>query len=486
MVITCQQKIMELFRVKLLIALMIMFFSYSAYAKNKKEITINIDAPIIKIDPSDINDSNASWVILNVGRRLVENNLDGETIGSLAKSWTVDNLKKNWTFQINPNYYFTDGSKVTTHDIVESLNKTILNKQNNRLKHYLQFMDSAKYLAEDKVQITLKKPLINFLQIIADAGFTIHKKCMNNYKICFTKENLELISLSEKSIIIKNNLNEQIIRILPLSMDNAISMFRNQELDVLHNYGLEGLEYIKSLTSNTTVTVPHERTYYIAFNDKSSKFSKKREISKNCIDNFKTDTLADYLKDINIEFNESLLSSILTPLNFHQTKIKNTKNNKCPYPLNAISIKSYNIGKWINMVFDKNKVNHLSYDKKEYLEQIKNNNYDISINGYGITIRDIEYLATLFYSKSNHNYARVSDANIDKLIEGALTAHSRNEKNLIFKKILEINENEGYYKGMFHTPLIYILQNKIVFEGKNKSQTLMSPFLNIQKISRQD
>ncbi len=82
----------------------------------------------------------------------------------LAVKWTSSADYKRYTFELRPNVFFHDGSKLTANDIAISFYMQI---KNNKTSTILKMIDSVEVVDQLKITFYLKYPSIVFLQALA-------------------------------------------------------------------------------------------------------------------------------------------------------------------------------------------------------------------------------------------------------------------------------------------------------------------------------
>ncbi len=94
----------------------------------------------------------------NVYQTLVAQNPDdGSLRPCLAKSWTLAADRKTYTFELEPNVTFSDGSPFTAEDAAFSINY-VKNTWTNGVKKYMDVVDSATAVSPTELKVVLKQP----------------------------------------------------------------------------------------------------------------------------------------------------------------------------------------------------------------------------------------------------------------------------------------------------------------------------------------
>ncbi|HET8591367.1 MAG TPA: ABC transporter substrate-binding protein, partial [Nakamurella sp.] len=94
----------------------------------------------------------------NVYQTLVKQDQDtGEIVPSLAKSWTVSPDGKTYTFELQPNAKFSDGTPFTADDAVFSINY-VKTKWTVTVNKIMDLVDSATAVSPTELKVVLKQP----------------------------------------------------------------------------------------------------------------------------------------------------------------------------------------------------------------------------------------------------------------------------------------------------------------------------------------
>ncbi len=123
----------------------------------------------LSIAPSKIDDLFSSEIAYNIYDGLVTFDENGfGIIPSLAISWETPDNGKTWIFQLRKGVKFSDGSPFSADDVVVAYSEGT-----SEVKNIIEKVIS---LSLYKVEIILKKPLLNFIERLANATFLIPSK----------------------------------------------------------------------------------------------------------------------------------------------------------------------------------------------------------------------------------------------------------------------------------------------------------------------
>lgn len=140
-----------------------------------EELTIGTTDKVTDLDPANAYDF-FTWEILN-------NVMDGlvqyepgtdHLVPALAKDWEVKEDGKVWIFHLRKDAKFCDGTPVTAHDVVRSINR-VFTIQGDPSWLVTEFVEDVTALDDYTVQFTLSKPVSYFLALLATPPyFPVH------------------------------------------------------------------------------------------------------------------------------------------------------------------------------------------------------------------------------------------------------------------------------------------------------------------------
>lgn len=101
-------------------------------------------------------------LLVNVYEGLVKLTDAGEIVPSLAKSWTVSDDGKTYTFELQEGVTFSNGDKFTAEDAVFSIDR-VKSDWAISIKAKMDIVDKAEAVSATELKVTLKKPSNNWL-----------------------------------------------------------------------------------------------------------------------------------------------------------------------------------------------------------------------------------------------------------------------------------------------------------------------------------
>ncbi len=130
---------------------------------NRASLTVGLVAEPASLDFTTTDGAAIPQALLtNVYETLVKQDQDGKIVPGLAKSWTVSDDRKTYTFDLVDTATFTNGEKFTAGDAVFSITN-VKTKWTISLKKAMDVVADAKQLSPTKLQVTLTKPSNDWL-----------------------------------------------------------------------------------------------------------------------------------------------------------------------------------------------------------------------------------------------------------------------------------------------------------------------------------
>lgn len=101
-----------------------------------------------------------------INNALLKVNSDSKYVGDLAKDWKVSDDSLTYTFDLNKDVKFSDGSEFNAEDVVFTY-ETVKKNQADNENVDLTYLDSVKAIDDDTVEFKLSKPYSPFLDTTA-------------------------------------------------------------------------------------------------------------------------------------------------------------------------------------------------------------------------------------------------------------------------------------------------------------------------------
>jgi oligopeptide transport system substrate-binding protein len=130
------------------------------------------EAPEIKNPNLQTLDPASAFLVQSVAHGLVRFNAAGEIEPALAQSWIVSDDGLRYTFRIRRTEW-EDGQRVTAEQVVGRLRAAASAASRNPLKPLLGAIDEIVPMTEEVLEISLRSPRPNFLQLLAQPEMAI-------------------------------------------------------------------------------------------------------------------------------------------------------------------------------------------------------------------------------------------------------------------------------------------------------------------------
>lgn len=456
------------------------FAAHSQEVVRDHMIRINVDASPINLEPPLLTDSMSAWVLHHVADRLVEEHLPGQLQGNLAARWEISADKKSYCFLIASGKKFSDGTLVDAAAVVRSLKLAMLHKAQSRVGFYLANIESVNVKNDSQVCVTLVQPSTNFLQILADASFSIYKK--GKIAGSFVYSGKYVIQGWDKAQISLTRIKDkQIFKLEVLSSGVALSRFKAGTLEILRNSGSGGLAQIQPLKVRKAI-MPDERTFFIAFNLKSPVF-KQLAMRRAFVAKLNWLGIELELSKLGLTRSTTLLSPSLV-LNRGNVVVQQAANESASIhvpPFKLLTQRGFELKQIVDVGFRGLQFSHSDLPKPEFLRLLKSGDFDVALTGYGITVRDWDYLSTLFHSVSSHNMIFLNDSSVDNLLQGARESAIPSERIKLYTAVLQKNADSLWYIPVTHTPLVLAFSD-LVDAGLQGGGTVTSPWFRFDQV----
>jgi peptide/nickel transport system substrate-binding protein len=124
------------------------------------------------VNPSrQMLDMPGAYLIENAAQGLVGFDQNGEIVPRLAQSWVISDDGLRYTFRIARGSKWQDGAPVTADEVVARLRAAAATSSRNPLRPLLGAIDEIVRMTDDVLEIDLKAPRPNFLQLLAQPEF---------------------------------------------------------------------------------------------------------------------------------------------------------------------------------------------------------------------------------------------------------------------------------------------------------------------------
>ncbi|WP_165452480.1 ABC transporter substrate-binding protein [Paenibacillus thalictri] len=422
----------------------------TAAAVEAKDFTVLVSGDPVGLDPQNTTDTISSLINYQIYDRLVTFNEKMEIVPQLAKSWTVSEDGKTWTFELNSGISFTDGTPFNAEAVKTSFER-VANKDKNLSQYTLvgSFINNITTDGETKVVFHLKAPQGAFLgNLAASSSGIISPKSIkeNEQKIGkepvgtgpfklkqWTTGNSVVLEANPQYWAGKPKVKSVIFRNVPESAAQVI-MLETGEADLIGSLPLPELKRLKSEGKIVVNSFKANRIAYVGFNTTKEPFNqiKVRQALNYAIDK---DTMVNKLYDGLVNTATSAISettigySNVGSYPFDMAKAKQMLQEAGIVPGNVSPLRlifAANVTQDLPAAeFVQNSLQQLGFkvvlQKLElgtYLQTLKDpSKYDLFMRGALATTGDADPLfRDALLSTSATNYARYNNPKVDKLI----------------------------------------------------------------------
>lgn len=118
-------------------------------------------ADIATFDPALVQDAFSSSAINNVFTGLVSLDMNLKVVPQLASSYDVSSDRLTYTFHLKPNLKFSDGTPLTSQDVVYSMNRALLPAtKSSTAPYYMRYIKDASTLNAGKIPTLIGDSLL--------------------------------------------------------------------------------------------------------------------------------------------------------------------------------------------------------------------------------------------------------------------------------------------------------------------------------------
>lgn len=235
-------------------------------------------------------------IICATSRGLVELNSDGNLELDLIENYSINENGLEYIFKIRDDAYWSDGTKITSKDIVEFFREVITEEKeitallnvygvNDYIKGNNSFSKTVAINAIDNnsVKIRLNSKDDGFLIELTKPQYRIRKELLfwediyKSYSSIIYSGNYNISLINEKEIILnKNNSNNEKLakKVYLIKDDNedlALAAFEIGDRDIVMNPPANQLQRLKD--SGKLIESPSDEALYLAFNSNNNNFS---------------------------------------------------------------------------------------------------------------------------------------------------------------------------------------------------------------------
>ncbi|MDB0067114.1 ABC transporter substrate-binding protein [Candidatus Pelagibacter sp.] len=463
--------------IKILLTITLVFGFSSAWAKN---IKWSMAGDSLTLDPHAQNEGPTTQVSRQVYEALVTRALDMQIVPQLATDWKATS-PTTWVFNLRKDVKFSDGTKMTSEDVVFSILRAKL--PTSDFKEYITSISGVKAIDDYSIQIDTAEPnpiLLNQLSNIfviskawATENFSIAPQNWNAsqetyasvnamgtgpFKITLREPNTKTVFKKNKKWWGKVEHNLTSIELLPIAnAATRVAALLSGEIDLVTDAPVQDLGRIGSSAKHKVVSTPQMRTIFLGMDQGADELRsgntgdnpfKKKEVRQALYQAIDIEAIkkkvmrglsepagiitfpgvTGYTKDLDKRFAydpenaKKLLADAGYPNGFDVEL-------RCPNDryVNDEAICTAVVG-----MFGKIGVNVSlnSQTKSKHFKELKNKKGDFYMLGWGVPTLDSHYVFHYLYDTgASWNRVNFSDARVDELIkimEGEVDLDKRN------------------------------------------------------------
>lgn len=439
-------------------------------AVEPKDFTIAVSGDPVSFDPHNTTDTISSLINYQIYDRLVTFNAKMEIVPQLAKSWTVSEDGKIWTFELNTGISFTDGTPFNAEAVKTSFER-VANKDKKLSQYTLvgSFIDKITTEGETKVIFHLKAPQGAFLGNLASSNSSIlsPKSIKENeqglaknpvgtgpFKLKeWTTGTAVVLEANPQYWAGKPGLKTVTFKNVPESSSRVI-MLETGEADLVASLPLSELKRLEKVDKIVVNSIKANRIAYVGFNTTKEPLNqvKVRQAINYAIDK---DTLVNKLYEGRVKTATSAISettigySNVGSYPFDMAKAKQMIQEAGVVPGNV----SLRLILAANVTQDKpaaefvqNSLQQLGFKVElqtlelgTYLSTLKDpSKYDLFMRGALATTGDADPLfRDALLSTSATNYARYNNPEVDKFIMAGQAQVNQAERTKTYMDVLK-------------------------------------------------
>jgi len=462
---------------RILMAFLFVFASTQSFAKT---IKWSMQGDSLTLDPHAQNEGPTTMVSRQIYEALVTRGLDMSIGPQLATEWKTTS-PTTWVFTLREDVVFHDGTPMTSEDVVFSLLRA--QQPTSDFKEYISTVTSVRALGNYTVQIKTKAPNPILLNQLSNIFVMSKKWATDNFAIVpqnwdagqetFSATNamgtgpfkITLREPNTKTVFKKNgkwwgNVEHNITQIHLLPIKNAatrVAALLSGELDIVTDAPVQDLARIKSSGGHKVESTPQMRTIFLGMDQAADQLR-----TGNTGDNpFKKKEVRQALyQAIDIEaIKKKVMRGLSEPAGIITfpgvTGYTKALDKRLPYDVNAakqlLADAGYPDGFEVELrcpndryVNDEAictavvgmlgkigvKVNLFAQTKSKHFKELKDNQGDFYMLGWGVPTLDSHYVFHYLYeSGASWNKVNFSDAEVDaaiRVMEGEVDLDKRN------------------------------------------------------------
>jgi peptide/nickel transport system substrate-binding protein/oligopeptide transport system substrate-binding protein len=466
-------------------------------ARNSDELHLILEHDLPTLDPALSTSTNSGKLVALIFSNLVIYGENGKVVPELAKSWTISDDGRTYTFKLKENGMFSNGKKVTAEDFKYSIERVMSPTSKSPRKWVFdrikgsqafskgeaQSIKGIKVEGEHTISLTLEKPFAPFLGFLTmPAAAVVEKTSVEKAGETFGREPvgsgpyiLESWTMGSQIVLARNplsNLKPVLNKIVYTIINEPFTYsteFKVGNLDMIPLPYSE-VEYFTNhkVWKESLKTQPGLNTYFVGMNCQKKPCSDTRVRQAIChaiqFDLIVNTTRKDqairafgpippgipgHSKDFRgISYDLKKAKELLKEAGYEKGMtlelLQDQRNENLEVTQLVVSSLA-DIGI---------KVNIIPMEWGVYTSRVNEGKFDLYYRSWLADYMDAEnFLFPLFHSSqagSAGNRPRYSNPEVDRLIELAQATVDDTERLKLYRRIEEIVVNEGAYAFLFH------------------------------------
>lgn len=221
---------------------LLLFTLFGSLALSKEILKFSLFPITSNMEIHKVNSAGDYVLFKHLNKNLIEFDQDGHLYGDLAEKWKISKDRKVYIFTLRDNIFFSDGSQITSKDVVSSFSD--VKEKGGGIHFDFSNIKSIDALSNKSFAITLKKTTPRFLRNLVHPEFGIRK--LQNIK----KHEYAVTSGCYK-------LKEKTIDNIILEKNATCSDFKNDVKTLSFSF-VPPKDQVKSISE-------HKKDFYISF-----------------------------------------------------------------------------------------------------------------------------------------------------------------------------------------------------------------------------
>ena len=465
-------------------------------------IHYNITVEPVTLDPQIANDSGSRLVILNIFEGLVRLDKDDNPVPGVAKSWTVSDDQKVYTFHLREEACWSNGTGVTADDFVFGIQRAIQPSTGSETAYTLYNIKNAEAVnkgksdvsdlgisAENKttVKIELEHPDSGFLNVLATPpAMPCNREYFEKSGGQYGRDDDKILSNgafmvkesgwshNEYIYLRKNQYYAGEDDPIPAGVNITIEDSPSDIIEAVSDgtidcYAIPGSLSDKAEEKGLIITSFADTVWGISFNtsDETLKNAKVRKALLSALDrDFILKTLpvgctavsdiipetvkldGNYYRDfvgrnLSVPFSENAKQQLSDSLQSDETEETPKLNILCTNDSATRSIVNNIIQSWNSLMTSH--VNKTPVSRSELNERITSGDYNVIIAPLKVSGSSPIATLELFRSDSDYNLAKLSDKKYDEYIDKIKKAPDFSSIDTILTAEKYLNDNGIFY-----------------------------------------